>query len=237
MAFLTVVGYILEILIFVFGIIASYLTLKKNPRYLGNIIMSSATFGLAFYSLFILLYDIIATSWAIQIFYRIALSMILAGVIGLFFSMKVLVDSTKWFNLKMNWIPYVGWWAGFTLYMIIDRGFITVLESDEIVNTQMDLIPLAVLIGSVMAVLFYSIFKLNKYGIQRSKGISHDRMKRFAYGLLANIVALFVNIPGQIISDPVIGPIFDVVFFFILLIAVIIITSSFLMLDHEKKTE
>ena len=231
-SFLQVLGIILEVGICLVGMLATYLILRKNPRYLGNQIMASSTFGLALYALFILLYDLIATAWAIMVFYRIALSMILAAVTAIFFSMKVIVESTKWFQFTKNWLPYVIWWAGFTLYMIIDQNFIRIIESD-VVNTQISIIPLAVMLGSILALLFYSMFTLYTQGIKNTSGISQARMKRFGAGLLVNMLALFVNIPGQLVSDPEVGAILDMLFFLTMFIAVIVLTSSFLMKGED----
>ena len=227
--------YYFEILTTIAGIVSAIMILRKNYQYLGNRLMASALLLTGLYPFCVFIYDIIATEWAVQIFLRIGMVSTMAATLLIFYTMQCLVNSDQWFKKPGHWLPYaiVVFLAG--IYVALAQTIDWKGGSIGNVNVK---VGYDILLSIVLLVLFFLISSftyLYLYGIKRSSGQSRKKMVIFGIGVLINILAVVNNIISNVVSDDLLGVIFDVIFFANLALGVIVMSIGFLL--PSEKTE
>lgn len=222
---LQIIGYIFEIIAIVAGLLTATYIFVKRAKYLGNIFMGLGNLFIGVYVLFILLYDYIGEAWAILTFLPIAMCCIMLGTMFVFFSMMCFVNSDKWFKIWYHWLPFIAISAAYSIYILTNQTFIEILDT-ELVNTKLDLIPLAILVVILLFYLGSSEYLVVVHGIKKTTGSSKQKMKRFSGGIIVGIIAILINILSQILANETIGTSLDVLFFATLAICVILLTLA-----------
>ncbi len=220
---LQIFGYISEALTTVVGLFLMINVIKKDPRYQGNLFMGIAIGSIGAYTGLILIYDIIAQSWAIFLFLPIAMSVILFGAMMLFFSFKIMSESTKWFDRKVRWVPWVLAWLIYSI-IIFNIDFITI-EDAETVKTQVAILPLLFLVLLLFSFLVKTAYEIKTVGLKVTEGISKERMKIFQKGIYIMIISIFVNIPAHLFDGLAV---LTLIFFYVLLAGECMIAYAFL---------
>ncbi len=171
----------------------------------------------------ILIYDVIAEPWAIFLFLPIAMSVILFGAMMLYFSFKIMAESTKWFDKKIRWIPLMLLWLAYSIF-IFNIDFITI-EDTETVKTQVGILPLTILVILLLFFLIRTAHEIRTVGLKVSEGISKERMKIFQKGIYIMITSIFINIPAHIFDGLAV---LTLIFFYVLLAGECVIAYAFL---------
>lgn len=226
-ASLQILGMIAEGGTTIIALIMVFFILKKNAKYLGNRLMAIAAGLIGAYTFFILLYDLIQKNWAIQIFLRLAIISILNATLFIFFAMQVMVNSSHWFEVKSRWIPFILVIVGYSLFLIIDQTWITVV-SETPVNTQISLIQLGIAVVIILTFLIMSLILLYIFGLKKVDRTHRIRMQLFAVGILVSIIAIGTNIASQVVTNELVARILDVTFFSILAIAIFVQSLAFI---------
>ena len=222
---LQILGYIFEIIAIVAGILTAILIFAKKSKYLANIFMAFGNLFIGLYVAFILAYDIIGEAWAIQTFLPIAMCCILIGTLMIFFSMLCIVKSDKWFDIWYRWMPYVLIVIAYGVYILTNQNFITILDT-EVVNTQINFVPLGILVGLLLFFLGASEYIVIVFGIKKTEGDTKKNMKLFSTGTLFGILAILFNVVSQIVAEGVLGELFDVLFFGVLAVCVVFLSIA-----------
>ncbi len=218
-------GYIFELLGTIAGFLMAFYVLRQNKKYIGNQLMAASTIFISFYIGSIFIYDVVATELAVQIFYRIALISIMLGASFMYFTMQVMVHSSSWLRKRYNYIVPILIIIGFAIYLIL-TDFITIINLD-MVDTQIDLIPLATVSLWVLVFLIASIVDLYLHGLRHAKGKTKKNMTIFMAGLLINLLAIVFTIIANLITNPEVGTLLDVLFFLTLAIGMGVMTFGF----------
>ena len=135
---LQLLGFIFEGIGLISGITIASVVIKKDSRYVGNQLMAAAMILLGIYMGSILTYDILypifpTQDWIVQGFYRICVIALFFGTMFLFFTIKVMCQSSAWLT-KKNTIPYAVIILAYSIAIwFID--FLEILPGDQ-VNTQ-----------------------------------------------------------------------------------------------------
>jgi hypothetical protein len=228
-----ILGFIFEAGTAIAGGVGALAVYKKDPKYIGNRLMSLSNALVGLYGLCVLIYDLIATEWAIQIFIRLGLIAIFSACVYLYFTMGVLVNASVWYEKKKNLFPFIFGIGAFSLYIIIS-DFVHIIDI-ETANTQMDITPLLILIISVISLTLFSINKISTHGIKRTTGFQQKKLKMYRNGLIINVFAIIAfNIPSQLIEDTTLAALFDVLFFGALTIGVACMSMCFLIKDKKE---
>ncbi|MHA1520775.1 MAG: hypothetical protein ACTSRK_11385 [Promethearchaeota archaeon] len=222
---LQLLGYIFEITAIVAGILTALIIFSKKSKYLANTFMAFGNLFIGLYVAFILVYDIIGKTWAIQTFLPIAMTCILIGTLMLFFSMLCIIKSDKWFDDWYHWVPYVLIVIAYAIYILTNKNFITILDT-EVVNTQIDLIPLGILVVLLLFFLGASEYVVIFFGIKKTEGDSRKKMNLFSTGIIFGIIAILINVVSQIMAEGTLGEILDVIFFGTLAICVVLLSIA-----------
>jgi hypothetical protein len=220
--------YVIESISAMAGIVSALFVIKKNPKYLGNQLLSLGVLFLGLYAVCILIYDIVRTSLTIQIFLRVAMILIILGCCFLYFTMQVAVHSSKWMELKIRWMIPLLLIIIYAIWISV-HDFIRII-SLETVNTQTELLPLIILVLGVITFLIMSIRNLWKYGVKKTTGVLQKQMKITFTGLIAGLIAVVWNIISNVVED---GAIFDVFFYLTLAITMILLAYGFR--QHQSK--
>ncbi len=223
-------GMIFEGTGLILGFLAAYLVLKKDKNYIGNKLMAVSTILFGIYMGSILTYDILYpilpapfNNWSVEIFNRAGLIAILGGSMFLYFTIKVMCHSSAWLNDKKHTYPYLIATLAYGIYIsMID--YIEVIEG-ETVNTQIDLIPLLILIVGVLFFIVSALSGLYKYGIKKGQGEMKKKMSIFFVGLMIGLSAIFVNIASNVLDD--VSGFLDIIFFGTLALAMVVMTFGF----------
>ena len=149
MEYLQILGIIFELLTTVAGFASTYLILKRNPKYIGNRMMATSTTFIGLYTLFILFYDLVAEVWAVQVFLRAAMISILFVGVFIFYTIQILVFSSKNLMKKRNWVPFLLASLVYAVYLILEENFITIHSIDP-VNVSINMLPLLILIAQLL---------------------------------------------------------------------------------------
>ncbi len=141
--------FIFELLTTIISFYVGYLLMKQNEdKQIGNKLLASGIISVGFYTLFTFIYSIIAKEWAIILFLKLGMIIILIGVTLLIFTMKILINSSVWIEKPEKWIY-------FSLTLIISvilavTNYITVID-EEISVTTFNLL------------VFYIVFCINNF--------------------------------------------------------------------------
>ena len=222
---LQIMGFLSEGLGTLAAIIMATLVLRKDPSYVGNRLMAAASIGIGGYMGFILWYDLFPSPLSVQVLLRLALISILFGTLFLYFTMQVMVHSSAWLDNKMNIIPGIVYMTALSTAIVFLR-FITIVDL-EVVNTQIDMLPLAIIIASTLLFLLITAFDLYYHGIRHVQGQQRKNMMTFFIGLLTAIGSIILTIIANILEDQAIGAVFDVLFFSTLAVAIVLMAIGF----------
>jgi len=218
-------GFISEGTASIVGFFLMFMIIRKDRKYAGNVLMGCAIGTMAVYTGLILLYDIIAEPWAIKLFLPISMSIILGGPILLYFTFRVILESSNWLRNKWNWLPAVIIWFTYTIW-ILTGDYITIEEGTETVKTQVAMAPLAVMVLILLLFLIRTAYEINKFGLKdMAEGPTKERLKLFLAGIYTIIASIFVNIPVHFIDGLTW---LMVVFFYMFLVAELIFAYAFL---------
>lgn len=237
---LQLLGFIFEGIGLVAGVTIASLVMKKDSKYIGNQLMAAAMILLGVYMGSILIYDILfpifpSQDWIVQVFYRICVIGLFFGTMFLFFTIKVMCQSSAWLT-KKNTIPYAVIILAYSIAIwFID--FLEILPGDQ-VNTQTKImIPLYVLIAGVAYFIIFSMIGLYRFGISKSEGTKKKKMVTFFSGLAVSMLAIVINVLSNLLADPL--GILDVLFFGTLAIAMVVMTFGFVgrQVDPQKEMQ
>ncbi|MHA1583884.1 MAG: hypothetical protein ACTSVU_09105 [Promethearchaeota archaeon] len=222
------ITYYFEITCFLVGIIAANLVLRRNPKYLPNRFLALAMFLIGFYEFCIFIYDAIDQEWAVFVFLRIGMIAVLFGDMFIYFTMRCMVDSTKWLDDKLKWVPFVIIVVGISIYFAIGN-YINV-EAGEVGNVDVHIgyLPMALMGGTMLFFTTFSIIYLQFYGVKKSEGNHRKKMLIFEIGLYVSLFSLFIITASQFLSDSL-GILFDVLGLLILSIAMVVFSLGFLL--------
>ncbi|MBD3353212.1 MAG: hypothetical protein GF364_17160 [Candidatus Lokiarchaeota archaeon] len=218
-------GWFFEALGTLAGIIAAVFVLRKNKRYIGNILMAISLILISSYIGAILIYDLALNAIVIQILYRIAISSLLVGTMLLYFTMQIMVHSSTWLDNKKKIIPWIIAVIGFIIWIIIDE--VVDIVDIETANTQIRLMPLLVLVLFILVFLITSIVDLYLHGIRKIKRERKMHMIIFLTGLIICLISIGISIASQIVSDVETGQLLDVIFFAVLSLGMIVVAIGF----------
>ena len=227
MELLQLLGIIFELLTSIAGFVSTYLILKRNPKYIGNRMMAASTTLMGLYTLFILFYDLVAEVWAVQVFLRAAMISILFAGVFIFYTIQILIFSSKNLMKKRNWVPFLLASLGYSVYLIFEQNFITILSIDP-VNVSIYMLPLLILIAQLLFYVLFSLFFLVKNGIMQSTGQTKKKISIYTLGLSFTLVAIVLNIISQLVAADL-GEILDVVYFAIICLSVSVMSIGFLL--------
>lgn len=219
------IGYIAEAIGTLAALLSAYLVYRKNKEYIGNKLLSLSMTLIGVYIGSILTYDLIRNELVIQIFYRIAISSLLLGIIFLYFAMQVIVHSSAWLENKKVIRSLLLFWLIYTI-IIIFGDVIEIIDID-VANTQMNLPLLIIIVISVILFLFTSIFDLYLHGIKHAE--KNQKLNRwiFLLGLIISLCSVFFSVLSAIVEDEFIGFILDIVTFSVLALSQAVIAYGF----------
>ncbi len=221
------ITYIFEFIAMVISFFAAFLLIKQKKLSqvpLGNTFLALANTCVGIYALSTIIYSIIGQEWAVITFLKLGMVAIVMAVLLLYFTMQVLIYSSKWIKIhKVRfWIPLVISLV-ITLVLII-TDFIIVIDAAT-AETHFQPIPFALFAIFVAFMLIYSAFTLYSFGIRKTTGNSRKRMQFFFIGLIFIIAALVIDVLGNIIENEVL---FDTLLFGVLSCGVLFVATSFL---------
>ena len=220
---------ILKLVIIIAALICAIFIIKKDPHYLGNRLMAVAMILFLLYTLGILLYDLLESNWAVQIFLRISMISAFVGSNLIYFSMQCLVNSSHWFDKKSNWIPHFIVAFIYLIYLILVDFITFTLLPEGGVNVKTALLPTAIMGLGMLFYLGSSLYFVNKYGIKKTQGIQQQKMKIFSLGIIFGILSILVSISSQLpfLNDAT-GTLLDILFFSILALSLMVLTLGFI---------
>jgi len=220
------ITYIFEAITMIISFFATLMLInrKKNSQVpLGNTFLSLANSGVGIYALATIIYSIIGQEWAVIAFLKLGMVAIIMSVLLLYFTMQVLIYSSKWIEIHKFrfWVPLI---IALSIAMVlIFTDFIEVIDAST-AETHFQPIPFVLFASFVAFMLIYSAISLYYFGIRKAAGDSRKRMQIFFIGLILVISALIVDVIGNIIENEVL---FDTLLFGILSCGVIFVAGSF----------
>ena len=90
-----VIGYFSEILTTVVTFFLAFFIIKKDRKYIANVLVGLGVASIGGYTLSIFILDISATEWVIHLFLPLALVIIMLGTLFLYFGFQVLSNSVN----------------------------------------------------------------------------------------------------------------------------------------------
>jgi hypothetical protein len=223
-------GLLSELITSITGLFLMFFVYRKNPDYTGNKLISISIGSVGMYTLFVFIYDIIQKEWAIKFFLPIAISFIVIGAMLFYFTMKVLIYSTKWFEKKIKWGVFII--IVLIFIIVINFGdFVTVTNLNP-VNSSFDLIPLSIMALLLFYFILASLYYINTVAIKILEGIAKKRIMYFRLGLYIFLLSLCVNVVTNLFDNM---EILDLVFYFLLFIGEGTFAYAFLFKNDEKK--
>jgi hypothetical protein len=191
---------------------------------LGNTFLALANCCVGIYALSTIIYSIIGQEWAVIAFLKLGMAAIIMAVLLLYFTMQTLIYSSKWITIhKIRfWVPFI---TAILINMVLIFTDYIIVKNASTAETQFQPIPFALFSVFVALMLIYSAITLYYFGIRKTTGTSRKRMQFFFIGLIFIIVALIVDVLGNIIENEVL---FDTLLFGVLSCGVLFAATSFL---------
>lgn len=219
------IGYIAEAIGTLAAWFSAYLVYRKNKEFIGNRLLSLSMVLIGTYIGSILAYDLIHTELAIQIFYRIAISGLLLGVILLYFSMQIMVHSSAWLENKKIIRSLLGFWLIYTIIIV----FADVVDIVEVfpVNTQMNLPLLMIIVVAIILVIITTILDLYLHGIKHAEKNQRANRWIFLLGLIIALLSVFLSILSSVVEDEFTGFILDLFTFSVLALSQVVMALGF----------
>lgn len=196
---------------------------QSEDKQIGNKLLAFGIISVGFYTLFTFIYSIIAKEWAIILFLKLGMIIILIGVTLLIFTMKILINSSVWIEKPEKWIY-------FSLTLIISvilaiTNYITVVDEENSVTTFNPLVFYTFALY-ILLLLIYGTFSIYKFGIKRTEGNAKKRMVYFFSGLISLILSLIIDAVGNFF--PEFELIFDLMLFTLMTIGMLLMARVFL---------
>lgn len=222
------ITYIFEFATMILSFVAAFLLYYKSRTSevkIGARFLSIGIALLGLYALSTIIYSIIGQAWAIQVFLKIGIVSLIYAVLFLFYTMMILIYSSKWVRTKIVYM--IGIFAVATVVSILNVVVNHIKVIDAVTaNTHFDpIIPFLLFALYMGFMLIFSTFALYYFGLSKSKGDSKMRMTFFFIGLLLIILALINEIIGNFIEIEVL---FDTILFGLLSGASILFALAFL---------
>jgi len=227
------ITYIFEFVTMIISFLMVFLVLNRKKHSevpLGNIFLALGATFLGIYALTTIIYSLIGEKWAIIVFMKIGMVSVLMAVLFLFYTMQILIYSSKWFKVyRISFlIPLI-----ITLIIfiaIIFTDFIEVIDAAT-AETHFDPILYNIFAAMVAFLLIYSAFSIYYFGIRKSTGDSRKKMQLFFIGLIFFIGGLIADVIGNIIEIEVL---FDTLLFVLLSIGVIFGSLAFIEIKSKE---
>ncbi|MHA1855201.1 MAG: hypothetical protein ACTSYY_04075 [Promethearchaeota archaeon] len=229
-SFLLTLTFIFEIVSTIISFLTGYLLIKHNKeKQIGNMLLAFGIILIGFFTIFTLIYSIIAKAWAIILFLKFGMIAILFGVTLLILTMKVLIHSSLWIKKLEKWI-YISLTLILSIIMAA-TGYITVNDEINSVTSFNPFVfyPFALYI---LLMLIYGSFSIYEFGIKRNEGNTKKRMVYFFSGLIILIFALITDSIGNFF--PELELIFDLILFSSITIAMILLARVFLLKQKNQ---
>ena len=217
-----ILRYSALLLIFISGIYSSTKILRKDKS-LRNKFMSGFPALISVYALSVFMYDTLKTELAIQIFLPFGIIALVTATMMIFFAMQCILKSDAWVKEKIHWIPIV---AYVIIYAIVlySIDFITVISDTDLINTQVDMIPLLFGVAFILFCLIYSLYHIYFDGIKKIQGEAKKGYTIFAIAILICLLAVALSIISQLIVD---DGILDLVYYGLIAISTFLMSFSF----------
>jgi hypothetical protein len=219
-----VIGYFSEILTTVVTFFLAFFIIKKDRKYIANVLVGLGVASIGGYTLSIFILDISATEWVIHLFLPLALVIIMLGTLFLYFGFQVLSNSVKWFDKKIRWVPYLAFWAIYSIWIMADQSLTEIISTIPVVQTRFNIVPLAIMVLYLFFFLIITIIEIRRT-LKIVDGVVKKRMLYFKYGIIIMIFAIIEVIPAHLFDGLIV---LSYIFFYILLIGSIIIAYAFL---------
>ncbi len=222
------ITYIFEFITMGISFLVAFLLLMRMKRSLvpvGNASLAIASIFLGIFALSTILYSLIGEASVIIILFKMGLISLLMAVFFLYYTMQVLVYSSKWIKIKKMkkflWIPLI------TLILIvlilIFTDYITVINAAT-AETHFEPFQFMLYALYIAFMILYSTISLYKFGLKKVTGESKKNMQFFFMGLLFFLGALVIDVLNNIFEYEVL---FDTLLFASLAIGVILMARAF----------
>lgn len=197
---------------------------KKHSQVpLGNTFLALGAFCIGIYALFTIIYSLINQEWAIITFLKLGMISLMAGVLFLFYTMQILIYSSKSINIKKTsyWAPLVAFLTISLILLFTD--YITVVDIAT-GATHFETLQFSLFAIFVAFVLIYSTVPLYRFGIKKNTGDTKKRAQFFLIALLFFIGSLLIDAIGNIVE---IEALFDTLLFAFISIGILWATRAF----------
>ncbi len=184
-------------------------------------------------------YDIIAQDWAIQFFLRFGMICLLFGMLFIYYTKYILMNSSHAFkDSKSKYVNFIICVLA-SLYFIFSN-FIEFKEAVEglgNINISIGLIEMGIMLLILLYLLFVSIYITYNFALKK---MPHDtreykNCRLFMIGLITFVGTLFVNVVSQFSSNDTVGAIFDALTYVFMLLGMILLSLSVLKKQNSNE--
>ena len=223
-SFLMILTFIFELLTTIISFYVGYLLMKQNEdKQIGNKLLALGIISVGFYTLFTFIYSLIAKEWAIILFLKLGMIVILIGVTLLIFTMKILIHSSVWIEKPEKWIYFSLTFIISAILAVTD--YITVINEENSVTSFNPWVFYTFALY-ILLLLIYGSLSIYKFGVKRNQGDVKKRMIYFFSGLISLILSLIIDAVGNFF--PELELIFDLMLFTLMTIGMLLMARVFL---------
>ncbi len=222
------VTYIFEFITMILSFIAAFLLYYKarsSEVKIGAIFLSIGLALLGVYALSTIIYSLIGQEWAIQVFLRMGVISLIYAVLFLFYTMIILIYSSKWFKTKIFYMIGVFTLATIVSAILLFTNYIEVIDAATADTHFNPPLPFIIFALYMACMVITSTIGLFYFGILKTSGASKMRMILFFMGLILIILALISEVIGNTIENEMI---FDTILFALLSGASVLFALAFL---------
>lgn len=224
------ITYFMELLTSFISFLIGYLVIKRNKENQNvNKLLSVGVILVGLYTFTTFIYSIIAKEWAIKLFISFGMSALLIAVLLLYFTMRLLIDSSA--RLGRKEILIYSSITSIIILIIIFSDFITVLDEEKSV-TSFNPFVLYTYALFIMVMLIHGSYSTYIYGIKHSEGRSRKRMIYFFWGLITLIIGLITESIGNFF--PELELLFDLTLFSLIAFGMLLLARVFLAKRQES---
>jgi hypothetical protein len=224
-SFEIIITLIFELMTFILSVfISSKLIKNNNNNFIQNKFLAAGCLFCGLYTIFTFLYTIIATEFAIELFLTLGIISIIFAVLLLFFTLKVILKSSKWLETPEKWLWIII--AGIIIGLTFHPEYIIVTDV-ELSLTEFHPIFYNIYAIFVLFMLGYSAFITYSTGIVKADEKElKTKMKKFLAGLIIFISSLLVDVIGNLVEE---GEVFfDMGLFGLISLAMVTLASAIL---------
>ncbi len=222
------ITYIFEFITMILSFIATFLLYHKSRTSevkIGARFLSVGIALLGLYALSTIFYSLIGQAWAIQVFLKIGIISLIYAVLFLFYTMIILIFSSKWARAKIVYMITIFAIATIISFITIFVDYIKIIDA-KTANTHFDpILPFIMFAIYVGFILILSAVALYYFGILKNSGASKKRMMLFFIGLILIILSLITELIGNFIEIEIL---FDTILFGLLSGASVLFALAFL---------